>query len=153
MNFQHSKRGLDLTASFEGCRLDAYQDSVGVWTIGYGHTAGVKRWDRCTLDQARAWLLEDVQAVADAINRDCTLETIDQDEFDALVDFGFNLGVSALEHSTLWRKFMAGDLDGAAAEFEKWDMAGGKHVAGLLRRRKAEEALFIEGIPPVTSKD
>lgn len=150
--FNYSPGGLALTESFEGFSLDAYPDPAtggDPWTIGYGHTAGVRRGDTCTTAEAQSWLLEDVQAVADAINRDCTLETLTQDEFDALVDFGFNLGVRALEHSTLWRKLMAGDLSGAAAEFPKWDMAAGKHLAGLLRRRNAEEALFLEGNPNV----
>ncbi len=147
MNFQYSKRGLALTESFESCQLDAYLDSAGIPTIGWGHTAGVRLGDRWTQAQADAWLLEDVQTVVAAINRDCRLESLTQDEFDALVDFGFNVGIHALEHSTLWRKLMAGDLAGAAAEFPKWDMAAGKHLAGLLRRRDAEESLFLEGRP------
>ncbi len=150
MNFQYSKRGLDLTESFESCRLTAYPDpGTGgkPWTIGWGHTGGIKPGDIWTQEQADAWLLVDVQRVVEAINRDCTLESITQDEFDALVDFGINIGIGALEHSTLWRKLMLGDLVGAAAEFPKWDMATGKHLAGLLRRRNAEESLFLEGNP------
>lgn len=130
-----------LTESFEGCELTAYQDSVGIWTIGYGHTRGVKPGDTCTQAQADAWLAEDIQAVVDQINADLHI-LITQHEFDALVDFGFNLGTHALEGSTLWKKLNAGDFAGAAAEFPRWDMAGGKHIVGLLRRRKLEQYWF-----------
>ena len=150
MNFQYSPGGLALTESFEGYSDVAYPDSVSgaePWTIGYGHTVGVLAGDTCTKDQAQAWLLSDVQAVCDAINRDCTWQNLTQDEFDALVDFGFNLGVHALEGSTLWRLLMAGEVDAASQEFDKWDMASGHVVKGLLNRRNAEEALFIEGNP------
>lgn len=137
----YSSDGLHLTEGFEGCKLAAYQDQVGVWTIGYGHTRGVVAGLTCTQEEAETWLQEDVQRVADAINRDVKIR-LSQPEFDALVDFGFNLGVHALEGSTLWRKLNAGDFDGAAAEFPKWDMAGGHHVVGLLRRRLGEQSLF-----------
>jgi len=135
--------GRALTEGFEGYADQAYWDDLGkVWTIGYGHTAGVKEGDSCNLAQADQWVLEDSQAVADAINRDCSFADLTQDEFDALVDFGFNLGIGALEGSTLWRKLMAGDLKGADAEFARWDRAGGKEVPGLERRRLAEANLF-----------
>ncbi len=144
-NYQYSKRGLALTESFEGCRLTAYQDSVGVWTIGYGHTRGIKRGDTCTQEQAEQWLSEDVEFCENAINQDLTI-AITQEEFDALVDFSFNLGIHALENSTLWKKLSAGDFKGAAAEFPKWDMAGGEKVEGLLRRRLDEEEMFTETV-------
>jgi lysozyme len=140
----YSKDGLvTLTEQFEGCRLVAYQDQVGVWTIGYGHTKNVKQGDICTQAQAEAFLLADVQECVDGINAHAKVQ-LTQRKFDALVDFAFNLGLGALEHSTLWKKLNAGDFAGAAAEFPKWDMAGGKHVSGLLRRRKAEQAFFSE---------
>lgn len=138
---QYSKAGLALTEKFEGLRLAAYRDCVGVLTIGYGHTKDVKPGDVCTQAQAEQWLLDDVKACVDAINRDCKVE-LSQNQFDALVDFAFNLGVGALERSTLWRKLNAGNFAGAAIEFLKWDMAGGKHVEGLLRRRTSEQTLF-----------
>jgi len=144
----YSQPGEALTEQFEGCRLAAYQDSAGVWTIGYGHTQGVVEGMTCTEMQAFAWLQEDLLTVEKQINRDITVPLtqgkvpLTQEEFDALVDFGFNLGCHALESSTLWKKLNAGDFKGAAAEFPKWDHAGGKEVAGLLRRRLAEQALF-----------
>lgn len=143
-NFKYSALGLEITKAFEGCRLTAYQDQVDVWTIGYGHTAGghVRKGDRCTQEQAEAWLVEDVQSCVDAINREAGV-TLTQGQFDALVDFAFNLGIGALLRSTLWRKLNACDIAGAAEEFHKWDMAGGKHVPGLLRRRLSEKDRFL----------
>ncbi len=140
----YSRVGQDLTEQFEGVRLVAYQDSVGVWTIGYGHTAGVQEGNTCTKDQADEWLQEDIQTVVAQINRDITV-TLTQGEFDSLVDFGFNLGTHALENSTLWADLQAGDFDGAAAQFPRWDKAGGVVVAGLLRRRLAEQQEFNDG--------
>lgn len=137
----YSDRGFELTKQFEGCKLIAYQDQVGVWTIGYGHTENVKQGDTCTQVQAELWLREDVQDCIDAINKFCKVN-LNQSQFDALVDFAFNLGIGALLKSTLWKKLNAGDYQGAAREFERWDMAGGKHVPGLLRRRLAEKFEF-----------
>lgn len=137
----YSQDGLKLTESFEGCKLVAYQDQVGVWTIGIGHTDDVERGDTCTYDEAIQYLQEDIHAVTDQINRDVEV-TLTQGEFDALVDFGFNLGVHNLESSTLWKLLNRGDFVHAALQFPRWDMAGGQHVAGLMRRRLAEQALF-----------
>lgn len=138
---QYSATGARLTESFEGCKLVAYQDQVGVWTIGYGHTRGVAEGMTCTQEQAEAWLMEDAQEAADAVNRLVQVQ-LTQSEFDALVDFTFNLGAGALEGSTLLRLLNAGDFAGAAEQFERWDHAGGQVVAGLLRRRQAEETEF-----------
>jgi lysozyme len=140
----YSPAGLLLTQDFEKCRLVAYQDSKGVWTIGWGHTAGVKRGDVCTQAQADAWLLADVQDAVYAVNHYVAIK-LRQNEFDALVDFVFNVGAGNFANSTLLRKLNRGDLVGAANEFERWDMSGGVHLSGLLRRRKAEEAMFELG--------
>jgi lysozyme len=136
-----SPRGLDLIRQHESCRLEAYQDSVGIWTIGWGHTLGVKQGDTCTQEQADAWLKSDVHAAENCI--DNTVDAaLTQPEFDALCSFTFNLGCAALRNSTLLRKLNSGDYDGAAAEFKKWDHAGGKQLAGLTARRAAEAELF-----------
>jgi lysozyme len=137
----YSKQGITLTESFEGVRLTAYQDSVGRWTIGYGHTAGVQPGDVCTQEQADEWLQEDMAWAERVVNALVTIP-LSQGEFDALVDFTFNLGSGSLQHSTLLSLVNAGDFEAAALEFEKWDHAGGVVVAGLLRRRQAEEAEF-----------
>ena len=144
MDLDYSNKGLRLTMEFEGLRLSAYQDQVGVWTIGYGHTKGVKKGDVVTQSQAEQYLTEDVQECVDAINRECKV-LLTQGQFDALVDFSFNLGVGALLRSTLWRLLQSGDYVGASNEFPKWDKAGGKSVPGLRRRRLAEKDEFING--------
>jgi lysozyme len=138
----YSKDARLITEQFEGCRLAAYQDSVGVWTIGYGHTDRVRAGDTCTQEQAEVWLTEDIARVVRQINRDITVP-LTQGEFDALVDFGFNLGVHALESSTLWQDLALGEYGRAAAQFARWDHAGGKEVEGLLRRRLAERDEFV----------
>ncbi len=131
----------DLEKEFEGCRLDSYQDQVGVWTIGYGHTKNVHANMRCTQRQADEWLMEDLQGAMADLVLSVKVE-MTHGEQDALVDFIFNLGADNFNHSTLLRKLNAGDHDGAAEEFEKWDHAGGKVIAGLLRRRQAEKSVF-----------
>lgn len=141
MTFQYSERGLDLTREFEGIRLQAYLDGGGVPTIGYGHTKGVKLGQECTMAQAVQWLREDVQEAVDAVNRLVKVK-INQAQFDALVDFVFNLGAGAFAKSTLLRMLNAYDYVGATAQFARWDKDNGKVVAGLTRRRAAEAKLF-----------
>ena len=141
-NLTYSKDGLTLTEQFEGCRLVAYQDQVGVWTIGYGHTgSGVVSGLTITQDQAEDLLTSDVAASAAYVNAAVMVE-LQQNEFDALVDFVFNLGRGAFAGSTLLKNLNAGQFDAAAAQFDLWDHAGGQVVAGLLRRRQAEQAMF-----------
>jgi len=141
-NLTYGKNGLALTEQFEGCRLMAYQDQVGVWTIGYGHTGPeVKAGLTITQAQAAAWLAADVASAAACVNRLVAVR-LSQEEFDALVDFVFNLGQRAFANSTLLRELNAGEFAAAAAQFDLWDHAGGVVVAGLLRRRQSEAALF-----------
>lgn len=137
-----SERGLAFIKTHEGCRLEAYQDSVGVWTIGYGHIIGVKAGDTCTQEQAEAWLAEDVASISEKCVNWVVKVPLTQAEFDALCSFSFNLGCSALRNSTLLKKLNASDYDGASAEFKKWDRAGGKQIAGLTKRRADEAELF-----------
>lgn len=140
----YSKDGLALTEGFEGCSLIAYQDQVGVWTIGYGHTQGVTDGMTCTHDQAEQFLLADAADAEAAVNRLVHI-AMSQEEFDALVDFTFNLGAGNFASSTLLKKLNDRDIQGAIDEFVKWDRAGGVEVAGLLRRRQAEAAEFTLG--------
>ena len=141
-NLSYSKNGLALTEKFEGVRLTAYQDQVGVWTIGYGHTGpDVVPGLTITQDQANSLLMGDVASAAAAVNRLVTVP-LNQDQFDALVDFVFNLGVGNFQSSTLLRELNASSFADAAAQFERWDRAGGVEVAGLLRRRQGEAQLF-----------
>lgn len=142
---QYSQGGLKLTEQFEGCKLASYPDPAtggDPWTIGYGHTgADVTPGMTCTQNQAEAWLMQDIQNAVGHVNF-VVRRPLTQGEFDALVDFCFNCGGRNLDTSTLLRLVNAGDFANAANEFEKWDHAGGKVMAGLLRRRVAEAAEF-----------
>ena len=141
-NFTYSDNGLSLTKKFEGLRLSAYADQVGVWTIGYGHTGlGVHAGLTITQDQADAFLASDVAGSVACVNRLVTSD-INQNQFDALVDFVFNLGCASLASSTLLRFVNSGDFADAADQFQRWDHAGGVVVPGLLQRRQAEATLF-----------
>jgi lysozyme len=136
-----SDKGLDLIKLHEGCKLIAYQDVVGIWTLGYGHIQGVRQGDTCTQEEADAWLRQDVHSAENCIEKSVSV-SLTQCEFDALCSFVFNLGCAALRNSTLLRKLNSQDYDGAAAEFKKWDHAGGIQVAGLTKRRADEAELF-----------
>lgn len=146
---EYSKNGLHLTEQFEGCRLNAYPDPAtggDPWTIGYGHTGSdVYAGLTITQEQAEELLMKDIQKAANNVKAKVTTD-ITQEEFDALVDFVFNCGAGNFNGSTLLKKINAGDMEGAAHEFEKWDMAAGKHMAGLLRRRHAEAEEFLSGM-------
>lgn len=145
-DFTYSKNGEQLTESFEGCQLTAYQDIRGVWTIGYGHTgADVYAGLTITQDEAATLLIHDMARAELAVNTYVDAP-INQAEFDALVDFVFNVGANAFKGSTLLRLLNANDYAGAAGEFDKWDHAAGQVVAGLLRRRQAEAAEFEQGV-------
>ena len=116
-NLTYSKDGLTLTEQFEGCRLVAYQDQVGVWTIGYGHTgSGVVSGLTITQDQAEDLLTSDVAASAAYVNAAVMVE-LQQNEFDALVDFVFNLGRGAFAGSTLLKNLNAGQFDAPFTQF------------------------------------
>jgi lysozyme len=141
-NFTYSDAGLDLTKQFEGLNLNSYQDQVGVWTIGYGHTGPTIHGGlTITQDQADQLLQSDVASSVACVNRAVTT-AISQNQFDALVDFVFNLGCGALLSSTLLRDINAGNFASAAQQFLLWDHARGVVIQGLLRRRQAESDLF-----------
>jgi lysozyme len=136
---------LTITKQSEGCRLTAYQDSAGVWTIGWGHTGPeVHEGLVWTQAQADAQLLKDM-ALAEANVRAVVQIPLTKDEFIALCDLAFNIGTGNLDGSTLLRLLNAGDIDGAIAQFSVWNEAGGRVLAGLVKRRAAEAALFKLG--------
>jgi len=141
-NFKYSDQGFALTKQFEGLKLTAYQDQGGVWTIGYGHTGpNVHGGLTITEDQANQLLEADMARAVTAVNNAVTAE-ISQAQFDALVDFVFNLGATSLLTSTLLRDVNSGDFTDAAPQFLLWDHCKGVVVPGLLRRRQAEMQLF-----------
>ncbi|MGP2833586.1 lysozyme [Serratia nevei] len=143
-----SKTGIDLIKKFEGCELKAYQDSVGVWTIGYGWThpvngRKVEAGMVITQETAESLLREGVKPFADGVSKLVTAP-INQNQFDALVSFAYNLGLKSLKDSTLLKLLNAGNKKGAADEFLKWCRAGGKILNGLVKRRTAERELFLQ---------
>lgn len=141
-----SSAAYELIKEYEGLRLHAYQDSDGVWTIGWGHTGDVQAGDVITAHQAEVLLAADV-AVAEAAVRRLVTAPLTQGQFDALVSFVFNLGAGRLKGSTLLTKLNARDYAGAAAEFGRWTkgtVAGRKvTLPGLVKRRAAERAMFV----------
>ena len=139
---QINPAGIQLLTAFEGCELTAYQDSVGVWTVGYGHTKDVHPGMKITQAQAEQLLKQDLGIFEDAVADAITVE-INDDQFAALVSFAFNLGAGALFESTLLRLLNTGDFQKAANEFPQWNKAGGQALLGLTRRRLAERALFL----------
>lgn len=144
---QTSDKGIDLIKQFEGCKLTAYQDSVGVWTIGYGWTQPVDGKPiraGMTIKQETAERLLKTGLVSYESDVSRLVKVgLTQGQFDALVSFTYNLGARSLSTSTLLRKLNSGDYAGAADEFLRWNKAGGKVLNGLTRRREAERALFL----------
>lgn len=132
--------GEHLIKYYEQCRLTAYDDGGGVWTIGWGHTKGVKPGDTCTKEQADAWFDEDVEEALGRVRDAVTIE-INQNQFDALASFEYNTG--ALKSSTLLKKLNLGDFVGAAREFTRWTKDNGVELKGLRRRRLSEQSLFM----------
>lgn len=137
-----SKIGLELIKSFEGCRLNAYLDAVGIPTIGYGSTKDVNIGDTITQNEAETLLHQDLIRFEKCINEYVNVD-LDQNEYDALICFAFNVGCNAVKNSTLLKLLNSGDFAGAAQQFKRWDKAGGKPLAGLTRRRQAESELFL----------
>lgn len=134
-----------LIESWEGCRLSPYQDSVGVWTIGYGHT-GEDVHAACAAisqEQASELLAQDLERFEADVAELCPVSS--QQQFDALVSFAYNLGRGSLAGSTLRRMHNARDYGSAALEFRKWNHAGGQVLAGLTRRRAGEAEVYATG--------
>lgn len=132
---------VQLIKTFEGLSTSAYVCPAGVLTIGYGHTRDVEKGQVITEKRATVLLMEDLASVAEEVTRILGTQ-VSQNEFDALCSFTFNLGSGSLLKSTLLKKLKAGDRQGAAQEFLKWNKAGGRSLAGLTRRREAEKRLF-----------
>ena len=143
-----SQAGLDLIKRFEGCKLKAYQDAAGIWTIGYGHT-GPNVHDGLTITQKQAddILAQDVGRFASGVAANVRV-SLTQSEFDALVSFAFNVGLGAFKTSTLLRLLNDNaDRNVVASQFLRWNKAGDKVLEGLTKRRNAEKALFLSKAP------
>lgn len=140
---------IDLIKKYEGFRPQAYQDSVGVWTIGYGTTRingqPVTQGMTITQDQALQLAQQEANKLWSQIESIVKVP-INDNQMNALVDFAYNLGFNALKTSTLMKKLNAGDFTGAANEFGRWVYAGGKVLPGLVKRREAERQLFLQNV-------
>lgn len=145
MTMVPSKNCLDLIKKFEGCKLAAYQDVAGIWTIGYGTTGpGIREGLQISQGTAEAMLLEHVRSVGigllDLIGR---RNLLNQNQFDALTCFIYNIGIGNFKSSTCLKDLLANKVEEAATEILRWDKVHGKQVQGLTARRLAEHALFI----------
>lgn len=141
---QLGPKGRALIKSFEKLRYQAYRDQRGVWTIGWGHT-GPEVHEFMTCDDAKAdlWLAQDVHNAVHAVINSLDV-AVNQNQFDALVSFTFNVGISAAAGSTLFRYVNRGLTDLAADQFNLWNHVDGQVSAGLTERRAAEKALFLD---------
>lgn len=136
------QKGINLIKSFESLRLEAYKCPAGVWTIGYGHTSGVSKGDKIDAQKAEQLLAEDLREYEQAVNRACN--NLNQNQFDALVSFVYNIGEPKFKTSTLLKCIRANPMNvNIAYEFSRWNKAGGNVLPGLIRRRKAESDLYF----------
>lgn len=145
-----SARGVKLITDFEGFRANAYQDVVGVWTIGYGFTKGVKKGDKITREEAGRRLRGELTEYEHGVTKACRVPP-NQNQFDALVCFAFNVGVAGMSRSSVIKAHNREDYQAAARAFGLWNKAGGKVWPGLTRRRAAEGALYLEPVPDEVS--
>lgn len=137
-----NQRGIDLIKEFEGFCATPYKCPADVWTIGYGHTAGVnENTVEITKEQAEELLRRDLRTAENAVQQMVDVPLTDN-QFSALVSLVFNIGAANFARSTLLKKINAADYDGAAGQFERWAYAKGVKLAGLERRRAAERELF-----------
>lgn len=143
MTLPVSPRWLEQIKKFEGYRASAYRDPAGVWTIGYGFTKNVTPSSTISRTEADARLIAELQHYAGSVESLCHTVELTEGQRDALIDFAFNLGVGALAKSTLLKCVLAGDNEGAAAQFGKWIFAGGRKLPGLVERRARERERFL----------
>ena len=129
-----SQKLIDHIKRSEACALEAYQDTAKVWTIGYGHTAGVKRGDRCTRYQAEQWLQQDLTRFEQHVDKVKRIAT--QAQYDAVLDFCYNCGTGNFDKSTLRKYIESGRKTyEIQKEFLKWTRSAGVELGGLVTRR------------------
>lgn len=141
-----SEQGFSIIREFEGFRTNAYLDTGGVWTIGFGTIkypdgTKVKKGDTCTKGQAELWLKNDCQWVDACLDKYVKVN-INQNQFDALASFVYNIGETAFAKSTILKIINTNDLVGAASQFDRWVYDNGRKIDGLVNRRAKEKALF-----------
>ena len=138
-----SEKGLQLIKKFEGFRSEAYYCTSGVLTIGYGHTQGVEENDTCTMEEATEFLKKDVEKAERTIN-DLVKCELNQNQFDALVSFVYNIGRENFRRSSMLKFLNSNHYPLSSGQFDRWIHSRGKVVQGLVKRRAAEKALFLE---------
>jgi len=136
-----SEEGKALIKKFEGCKLDSYRCSANVATIGYGHIKDVDDGDTCTQEEADQMLAEDLEEFEGYVDKLVTVD-LEQNQFDALVAWTFNLGPTNLKSSTMLRVLNEGKHENVPSEMKRWNKAGGETLEGLIRRREAESLLW-----------
>ena len=136
-----SNKGIGIIKQFEGCQLIAYQDAVGVWTIGYGHTKNVSEGDVISSAQADALLVKELKEYENYVHK-LVKVPLHQYQFDALVSWTYNLGPTNLASSTMLKVLNEGKYDAVPDEIRRWNRAGGKVLEGLVIRRDYEAKLF-----------
>ncbi|WP_273789645.1 lysozyme [Bartonella sp. ML70XJBT] len=144
-----SQEGLALIQQWEGLRLNAYKDAIGVWTIGYGHTSAagkpfVHKGMTMTEKQAEDLLRQDLRQFENTVEQAVQVSLTDE-QFAALVSFCYNVGTRAFCNSTLLKKLNNGEYEAIPTELQKWTKAGGKRLQGLVHRRVAEAGLWAKG--------
>ena len=137
-----SDEGLDLIKHFEGCELEAYKCPAGVWTIGYGHTKDVEEGDKWSQDKADFMLFRELEEEYEQYVNDYVHVDLNQNQFDALVSWTYNLGPANLKKSTLLKVLNNGNFHEVPTQIKRWNKANGKVLQGLVRRREAEALLF-----------
>lgn len=143
-----STKGIELIKQFEGLKLTAYRDPVGIWSIGYGHTKGVKEGDTITREEAERYLRDDLATAEHAVSIYDSVYHWNQNEFDALVSFAYNIGAGGIRQVT---GSGSRDKETIAQKLLLYYNAGGKKLEGLVRRRQAEHDLFVT--PVESQKD
>ena len=143
-----SERGFDLIKKFEGLKLKAYKDSAGIWTIGYGtirypNGKPVRQGDTCTQAQANEYMKHDCRWVEATLDKHIKNARLNQNQFDALASFVYNVGENAFAKSTMLSLINKNNLTSAASQFDRWVNAGGRRIQGLVNRRNSEKALFL----------
>jgi lysozyme len=138
-----STKGRSLIKKWEGLRLEAYLCPANVWTIGYGHTGGVLKGQTVTEAEANDLLTKDLKRFEDAVNFMVKV-TLNQNQFDALVSFTYNVGTGALSTSTLLTQLNKGNYTCVPAQLRRWNKAGSRVLEGLKKRREDEVKLWLQ---------
>lgn len=139
---QINQAGLDIIKRNEGCRLKAYQDVVGIWTIGYGHTPATKN-QIITQEEANELLAKDLFLFETMVAHAVSDHPTTANQYSAMVSLAYNIGIGHFRASTVLRDHLAGDYKNAADAFLMWDKAGGQVFTGLQRRRQEERQLYL----------